>query len=230
MAFKITEVKDKLLQVIKAAGVEIPEGKADAVFAAVAAVVPDGELFTKDETQQTVTAARDEAKRTREAVVGLVEKITGMRRDQFAEANRFDSMLQAADQKVVALTKELTDTKATLEPLQQSVEKYRTAEAAAVKQQWMGVGPKLTAILSDAKNKELYAKRFATPEAGKELTAEQMQANVATFTELQQLGVPAFQSQSNNHEQTPNPSSSAQGERPYDGMTVEELEKRRSAA
>jgi hypothetical protein len=229
MPWKFESVKAKLPGVLKAAGLQFDDKQAEACVTAVAALMPESEMFTSEETQGVIHTAREEARSAREAATALLEKVTGMRRDQFAEQDRFKLMQTAADERLAALQKENETFKAQFEPMKKQLDAYQTAESQAVAQQYEVVKKRLDSIFAVAENKTKYAGRFKFAEAGKTLSVEDMKANVEAFDDLRSLDVPAFQDGKQPPEGTPSPrpGGGAQGNS-VRRMTAKELAQKRA--
>ena len=227
--FKFESVKGKLPGVLKAAGLTLDDAQAGACVSAVAALMPEGDLFTREETQGELHAVREEAKAARESATALLEKVTGMRRDQFAEQDRVKLMTTAADERLQTLAQENETYQKQFEPMKQKLTAYETREAETVKTKYGEVSKHLAAILAVPEHKATFASKFVAPEAGKELTVEQMQKNVETFNDLRTIGVPAFQVKTQQSEQSQNPAVGGSAPGPNRTMTAKELAARRAA-
>ena len=229
MSWKFDTVKGKLPGVLKAAGLTLDDAQAGACVSAVAALIPEGELLTSEESHAALHSVREEAKAAREAATALLEKVTGMRRDQFADQDRVKLMTATAEERLQKLATENETYQKQFEPMKQKLTAYETREAETVKTQYAEVSKKLAAILAVPEHKATFASKFVAPEADKELTVAQMQKNVETFNDLCTIGVPAFQARQQQNERTQNPLSGGSVPGPNRSMTAKELAARRAA-
>ena len=230
MSWTFETIRGKLPAVLRTAGVALDDKAAEAVVTSVAALMPEGELFTHAENEGAFNTLKQEAKSAREASVALLEKVTGMRRDQFAEQDRHKLMFTAAEERLANLQRENETYKTQFDPMKAKLSKYEQAAEQAVKSAHGEVVKKLDAVFAVPEHKTKFAPKFKLPEAGKELTIEDMQHNVTTFNELVDLGVPAFKTDSQKPENTPPPRQGSGGGSANRFMTAKQLAEKRAAA
>ena len=228
---KLTLDKSKLLSTLKGAGAVIADDKtAEAVITAVNSLIPTDEFLTEAEAETKMHDVREESKSRREVIDNLVKTITGKERNEFDEKDRSKKMLDAVTDELGVLKTQNKEYQENMEPLKTKLEGFETAAHEKVTKSWSGVKPKLDAILAEESNSK-FASKFVVPEKGKELSDDDIAKNVNQYNELQEMGVPVFQSEEQAPEDNNNPKSKqTPGESPKGQMTLKELNEKRHSA
>lgn len=221
---KFTIDAKKLVSALKGANVVFADSKAaDAAVAAVESLLPSGEFLTEQEVDEKLHEAREQAKDARLLNEQLVERITGMKKDQFDEQNRRQKMLDAVDAKLKESEQNAKEYKEKYEPASKKLADYEKAEAERVKKDHAVVADRIRKVLSDEKN-EKFKKRFVLPEEGNELSVEDMRRNIETFNTLREDGVPVFQDEEPaSPEGDRRPGGKKTGDPDYANMTREQM-------
>ncbi len=224
----------KIINSLKAIdGVEIAESAVESVMTVINAPLSAEEVYTQKEVDEKLHNTREEAKSSRILFNDLVKTFTGKERNEFDEKDRSKKMLDAVTNELGVLKTQNKEYQENMEPLKTKLEGFEKAAHEKITKSWSGdkgVKTKLDAILAEEENSKFKGK-FVVPEKGKELTDEEITGNVNQFNEFQELGVPAFQSESAAPEENNNPKSKQKPAGSVKGtMTMDELmEKRHSA-
>jgi len=219
--------KDKTISTLKGAGVVFADDKtADAAFVAIESMLPTGEVFSEQEVDDKVKELREENKDRRQAFDTLAEKLTGKKRDDYDKDNRNQVILDDVNTKLTEAQTKVAAYDEKYAPMEEELKTYRTKAETGYRTEWEKLSETVTSIITVDENAK-YKDRFVLPEEGKELDFEGIQKNVDTFKELKELGVPAFQVESNTPpEERKTPSKSK--ETNHKGRTKEEFDKWRA--
>jgi len=172
----------KLLADLVALGIVIPteaEAKAETVLGTH---IPDGELFTQEELDAAAHEIKEKDKNIRELNDRMIERVTGMKREQFAEQDRFKLMEESFSTKLSEIEKAKEESESKLAAYQ---EKEKTAVADAFAKNKTLVDE----VLADEANAVL---KTEFPTLSEEPTFDEMTAFNGTVSKLQKLKVPQF--------------------------------------